>query len=233
VPGLKKNLLSVGKFAEASHLTLFGPRKCWIFKSGIPKHILLTGTRTGRNSLYKLNTTFPTRGVIQQRPSTNLTISNLTKPELWHHQTGYLNYRSLHHLSRTNMVFGMPVLPRVTPPCQACILGKHHRSVIPKKSLTPTTRPLELIHSDLCGPLPTASLTGSRYILTFIDDFSRRSWVYFLKRKDETLGIFQQYKKIVENETQTTISCLCTDRGGEYTSSEFQAYLKAHGYVVN
>jgi transposase InsO family protein len=87
------------------------------------------------------------------------------------------------------------------------------------------TGPLPL----LCGPFPQKSLSGSRYILTFIDDYSRRSWVYFLALKSETLDSFKHWRRMVEQETNTKLSCLRTDRGGEYLSSEFTTYCKLAG----
>jgi hypothetical protein len=72
-------------------------------------------------------------------------------------------------------------------------------------------------------------MTGSRYILTFIDHFSRYSWVYFLNTKSETFEVFKQWRAQVEKETHKKLSCLRTDRGGEYLSFEFQHYCKLHG----
>jgi hypothetical protein len=127
------------------------------------------------------------------------------------------------------MVKGLPKLPRVQPTCEACILGKQHRTPIPKTSQTPTTRPLQLVHSDLCGPLPQKSLSGSRYILTFIDDYTHYSWVYFLAAKSETFEMFKHFKNMVERQTTYKLATLQTDRGGEYLSSEFNAYCQYHG----
>jgi transposase InsO family protein len=127
------------------------------------------------------------------------------------------------------MVMGMPPLPREHHNCEACILGKHHRTPIPKTRQTPTIRILELVYSDLCGPFPSKSLTGSRYILTFIDDFSRYSWVYFLSAKSETFSVFKSFKLMVEKQTHHKLSALRTDRGGEYLSIDFNTYCKLQG----
>ena len=72
-------------------------------------------------------------------------------------------------------------------------------------------------------------MTGSRYILTFIDHFSRYTWVFFLNAKSETFAAFKAWHSQVANETKKPLSCLRTDRGGEYLSHEFQAYCKLHG----
>ena len=99
------------------------------------------------------------------------------------------------------MVTGLPPLPLLQPTCEPCILGKQHRTAIPKLSATPISSILQLVHSDLCGPLPHKSLTGSRYILRFIDHFSRFSWVYFLNTKSKTFDTFKTWRAQVEKET--------------------------------
>lgn len=90
-------------------------------------------------------------------------------------------------------------------------------------------RKLELVHSDVCGPMQTESIGGSKYFETFIDDYSRCCKVYFMKQKSDVLGKFKEFEKIFSNECGQKISRLRTDNGGEYTSNEFQEYLKSQG----
>ena len=88
---------------------------------------------------------------------------------------------------------------------------------------------LELIHSDLCGPMENQSLGGARYFLTFIDDFSRKVFVYFLKCKSEVLEKFLEFKNKVENELDRKIKVLRSDNGREYINSQFDKCLKKFG----
>ena len=89
---------------------------------------------------------------------------------------------------------------------------------------------MQLIHSDICGPLEVPSLSRTVYFLTFIDDFSRKSWVYFLKNKSEVFSIFQIFKSLVENESGKKIKTLRSDNGGgEFVKNEFEAFLSKHG----
>jgi transposase InsO family protein len=106
-------------------------------------------------------------------------------------------------------------------------MGKQHREHIPKFRSTLSSRPLKLVHSDLCGPFPQPSLTGLRYILTFID--SRHYWVFFLATKNETFDLFKQFRQMVEKQIRQPLSCLHTDRGGEFISTAFNSYCKLHG----
>lgn len=88
---------------------------------------------------------------------------------------------------------------------------------------------LELVHSDLCGPINPTSNGGKRYLITFIDDFLRKTWVYFLDEKSEAFSIFKSFKVHVKNEAGKTIKALRTDRGGEFCSKEFEEFCIEHG----
>ena len=102
--------------------------------------------------------------------------------------------------------------------CEGCALGKHHRHSFPEGKAWRATKPFELIHSDLCGPMKTTSLGGNQYFLTFIDDFSRKTWIYFLKEKSEVFYYFKIFKALVEKQSGFMLKTLRSDRGGEYTS---------------
>ncbi|KAH9650170.1 Integrase catalytic domain-containing protein [Citrus sinensis] len=88
---------------------------------------------------------------------------------------------------------------------------------------------LEYVHSDVWGPTKTASIGGSHYFVTFVDDFSRRVWVYTMRAKDEVLEIFVKWKKLVETQTGRKIKVLRSDNGGEYTSDPFLQVCQNEG----
>ena len=93
------------------------------------------------------------------------------------------------------------------------------------------------MHTDICGPMQTKSFGGSRYFITFTDDYSRCCKTYFLKEKSEALEKFKEFKTAVERESEQSIKALRADRGGEYLSEEFDSYLKkfckqrCHGHM--
>ena len=89
--------------------------------------------------------------------------------------------------------------------------------------------PLELIHSDVCGPFNPPSFSKNRYFLLFIDDFSCKTWVYFLKEKSQVFECFKKFKAQVEKETKYQIKAIRSDRGGEYNSKEFLQFCEDHG----
>ena len=88
-----------------------------------------------------------------------------------------------------------------------------------------------MIHLDLCGPMSSASWTGYEYYITFIDDFSRKTWIYFLrsKRSKEVLLWFQEFKALVENQSGKKIKVLISYNGGEYTCSAFDEFCRQKG----
>lgn len=85
------------------------------------------------------------------------------------------------------------------------------------------------MHSDICGPLNPVSNGNKKYFVSFIDDFSRKVWVYFLQEKSEAFSAFKSFKALVENESGRRIKILRTDRGGEYCSKEFETYCDVQG----
>lgn len=98
-----------------------------------------------------------------------------------------------------------------------------------KNTGTRASELLQLIHSDLCGPMETSSIGGARYYVTFIDDYSRKVSVYFMKSKSETLEKFKEFKNLVENETNKKIKTLRKDNGKEYVNNDFKLFLCKSG----
>jgi hypothetical protein len=115
--------------------------------------------------------------------------------------------------------------------CNGCIQGKQHRQPFPKSGATRANDLLEIVHSDVCGPMKTTSLGGARYFLTFTDDKSRHTTVYFLKTKDEVLEKFKAYQALSENITGKKIKILRSDNGGEYMSGNFTKYCSNKGIL--
>ena len=99
---------------------------------------------------------------------------------LWHKRFCHLNFHGLKLLKQNDMVQGLPEIHTEVDPCESCIMGKQHRKSFPKGVSWRASVFLELIHTDICGPIKNPSLGSQRYFLIFIDDFSRMTWFYFL-----------------------------------------------------
>jgi hypothetical protein len=102
-------------------------------------------------------------------------------------------------LSKLGRVVGIPRLQVTAHVCGNCMMGNQHKARIPKESSTMSTRKNKLIHYDLCGPFLAASLEGSKYIVVFTDDFSRKSWTFFMKVKNDTFEKFKNLKNMIED----------------------------------
>ena len=188
VPELTKNLLSVPAMAENGAEVYFDKDKCVVSKN----QQTVTIGRLLDDKLYRLNTA----------ESANLVSS--TKPDLnlWHCRFGHLNVNYIDCLAKKGLVNGLEYSNgNFDKNCDGCALGKMCRNTFPKKSQTKTSRPLELIHSDVCGPMNVDSIGGSKYMLTFTDDFTRYVTVYFITSKAEVLSKFKEYINMMENKT--------------------------------
>ena len=109
--------------------------------------------------------------------------------------------------------------------CKGCVKGKSIKNPFPNSDIK-TEGILELVHLDVCGPMPSTSLSGYVYYVTLIDDYSHKTWVYFLKSKDEVFGKFKEFKSLVENISERKIKTSRLDNGGEFTSNEFEDFCK-------
>ena len=127
------------------------------------------------------------------------------------------------------MVSGLPdLLNEHEGVCRVCALGKNSKHSFPSSNRR-SKGLLDLVHSDICGSMPVPSLGGYLYLTTFIDDFSQRTWIYFLKSKDEVFSKFQEFKPQVENLTDRKIQVFRSNNGGEYTSKDFNNFCKNAG----
>jgi hypothetical protein len=108
------------------------------------------------------------------------------------------------------------------------VLGKFTKASFPRSD-TRSVGILDLVHTDVCGPMTRVSLSGCEYYLTFNDDCSRKTWIYFLKTKSKVFKRFQEFKVLVENHTGKRIKVLRSDSGGEYSSTQFVDFFAHAG----
>ena len=216
VPKLSCNLLSVGAAADKGITVDFGQDYC-NFK--MDDHVIASGTRN--NKMYYLD--------YEAENEANVA-SNVEGLKLWHQRFGHANQGSLKKMVDKGMVNGISINKQEELGfCEACVEGKEHRDPFPAIGEIRTSQVLDLIHSDVCGPMQTRSLGGAYYFVTFIDDYSRCIKVYCMKSKHEVYDRFKEFEALVVNQTGLTIKRLRTDGGGEYTSRRFQDYLKQKG----
>ena len=124
-----------------------------------------------------------------------------------------MNYRYLQTMHKEGMVEDLPQFQPSTGACIGCVIGNQPEQSYEKGKERRSTKPLGLVHSDLFFPLPTPSYGGSRYVVTFIDDYSRFCWLYLLKLKSEVFEQLKVWKALVENQSGKKIKVLRTDNG--------------------
>ena len=146
----------------------------------------------------------------------------------WHMRFDHLNFGALKSLGEEKMVKEMSSINHPNQLCEACLLDKHSRRSFPKEATTRATKPLQLVHTDVCGPINPSSFGKNKYFLLFIDDYSRKTWVYFLKQKSEAFVAFKNFKAPIEKESGYEIKSLRSDKGGEFTSKEFNDFCESH-----
>ncbi|GKD45673.1 retrovirus-related pol polyprotein from transposon TNT 1-94 [Tanacetum coccineum] len=219
VPGLMNNLISVGQVQERGLEILIKNGLCSIFH---PRRGLITRIKMSSNRMF----------MIKAKPNS---IDECHKVEtdftthLWHQRFGHINNRSLKLLHDKDLVRGLPIINTEAGTCSDCLVGKQTRDIFPKTSSWRATQQLQLVHSDICGPITPQSSSQKRYIINFIDDFSRKCWSYFLTEKSQALETFKKFKALVEKEAGVEIKCLRSDRGGEFNSKEFKVFCENNG----
>jgi transposase InsO family protein len=127
------------------------------------------------------------------------------------------------------MVKGLPQFRASQKACKDCLVKRQHCDPFPNKSIWKASNILQLVHINICGPINPICNSKKRYLLTFIDDFNIKFWVYFLVEKSEAFDSFKFYKARLEKETRTFIQSLKTDRGREFISQEFKKFCNTNG----
>lgn len=220
IPELANNLLSIGQLQEKGLAILIQNGACKIYH---PIRGLIFRSQMTANRMFVLLAKAKTQSLNCLQAIAEDTT------DLWHRRYGHLNNKSLRTLQQKELVKGLPQLKAVNKVCTVCNIGKQHRQPIPKKIQWRASQRLQLIHADICGPITPISSSNKRYILSFIDDYSRKNWVYFLAAKSEAFTSFKNFKCLVEKEVGSSLCCLRTDRGGEFTSDEFNNFCETHG----
>ncbi|KAJ4728947.1 Retrovirus-related Pol polyprotein from transposon TNT 1-94 [Melia azedarach] len=113
--------------------------------------------------------------------------------------------------------------------CESCQMGKLHRFPFPSQAKWKATEKLELVHSDVCGPMQTPSLNQNRYFILFVDDFTRMTWVYFMNIKSQAFSCFKKFKSLAETQSGVKVKKLRTNNGKEYISNEFDKFCEDAG----
>nr|GEV34776.1 putative ribonuclease H-like domain-containing protein [Tanacetum cinerariifolium] len=140
---------------------------------------------------------------------------------LWHKRLDHLDFKTMNKLVRHNLVNGLPSKCFENEhTCVACLKGKQHKASCKTKLVNFVSNPLHTLHIDLFGPTSVSSLNHKWYCLVVTDDFSRFTWTYVLKTKDETSGILRNFITEIENLKDLKVKIIRCDNGGEFKNKE-------------
>lgn len=219
VPSLTTNLLSVSELIKNGNRVVFEDSHCYIRN----KQNELVATAELSNGVYKLQ--IKVADCILAAPA-------IASAELWHRRLAHINSNDLNKM-KSGIVDGLfypDTSDMMKEKCVTCCEGKQMRlpfSHVGQRS----TETLQIIHADVCGAMETKSIAGAQYFLLLIDDFSRMTFIYFLKYKSEVYKKFKDFKAMVENQQNKRIKILRTDNGGEFCSGEMENYLVKEGII--
>ena len=183
VPSLRKNLISVGQLASSGFLTTFDSTSWKVSRGAM---VMASGKKQG--TLYITDSHSDVIAVAGKEGDAGL----------WHNRLGHMSEKGMKALHSKGKLTGLTAVDLDF--CEDCVYGKPKRVSFLKDGRELKTERLELVHTDVWGPSTVKSLGGSQYYVTFIDDATRKVWIYFLKHKSEVFETFKKWKVLVENE---------------------------------
>jgi transposase InsO family protein len=149
---------------------------------------------------------------------------------LWRHRLAHVGMRNLHKLQKGGHIIGLTnIVSEKDRPCRACQAGKQVGAPHHAKNIMTTTRPLEMLHMDLFGPITYICIGGNRYGLVFVDDYSHFTWVFLLYDKSETQEVLNKFLKRAQNEFDAKVKKIRSDNGSEFKNTKVEEYLDQEG----
>lgn len=217
-PQITGNMLSVGKLCADGFTVCFGDSSCTILHNG--KQI---GIADEVNGLYKL-----------RQPNKVCSLkSNEYCIHDWHRIFGHRDPNAIKAMNKSGMLDGMKMVDcGKSLQCETCMKAKTTRLPFPKKALKKSNKVLELIHTDVCGPMQVESFGKKKWLLTIIDDFSRYTVIYFLRNKSDVGESVKEYIAMVENKFGCKPKTIRSDRGGEYMAGELKQFFRTKGIAT-
>ncbi|KAJ9541723.1 hypothetical protein OSB04_028229 [Centaurea solstitialis] len=153
---------------------------------------------------------------------------------LWHRRFSHQNFSDISKLANGGLVKGLPKLTFDRDSlCPACQMGKMKRSSHKSKTESSCQSPLEMLHMDLCGPMRIQSISGKKYILVMVDEYSRYTWLEFLRMKSEAPELIIKFIKRIQVLLQLPVRKIRSDNGTEFKNATLDAYLTSVGISHN
>lgn len=224
VPEIATNILSIGQIDERGHRVYFQKGWCTVLSKYSNEKLLL---------VKKENSTYCFKSSKKIEENYAAYSATITEQELWHARLGHAGKSVLSQIISKKTADGVPkqLEQKDISTCKGCVLGKMSSKSFPSIGKFQSKTKLELIHTDLCGPMSIKSKGGKLYFITFTDDYTRKSFVYFLRNKNEALAKTRDFLTMVEKQEGISVKRIRSDRGGEYFSKTFENYFKMKGII--
>ncbi|GKB90366.1 retrovirus-related pol polyprotein from transposon TNT 1-94 [Tanacetum coccineum] len=205
-------------------------RQCTLVRSTALKSDYLDGVDLIKGSRGTNLYTISVEDMMRSSPICLLSKASKNKSWLWHRRLNHLNFGTLNDLARKDLVRGLPRLKfEKDHLCSACQLGKSRKATHKPKTINTIMEVLHTLHMDLCGPLRVQSINGKKYILVIVDDYSRFTWVKFLRSKDETPAFVINLLKQLQVGLNKTVRFVRTDNGTEFVNKALTDYYESVG----
>ncbi|GJS47598.1 putative ribonuclease H-like domain-containing protein [Tanacetum coccineum] len=224
-----KGKIKTGYMCDKKNKVLFTDTECLVlssdFKLPDENQVLLRIPRQNNMYSFNLENIVPSGGLACLIAKATVDESNK-----WHRRLGHVNFKNLNKLVKGNLVRGLPSkIFQNDHTCVACQKGKQHKASCKAKIVSSISQPLQLLHMDLFGPTSVRSINHKTYCLVITDDFSRFSWVFFLRTKDETSGILKDFIRQIENQLNQKVKTIRCDNGTEFKNRDIIEFCGSKG----
>ncbi|WZZ65001.1 hypothetical protein YC2023_076371 [Brassica napus] len=219
VPAISRNIISI-PCLDLEGFQFSIKNKCCSFD----RNDIFYGSGPLENGLYILDQSVPVYNISTKRFKSNDTNQTF----LWHCRLGHINEKRIQKLHSDGLLSSFDY--ESYEKCESCLLGKMAKAPFTGHGERAKDL-LELIHTDVCGPMSIHARGNYQYFITFTDDFSRYGYVYLMKHKSESFEKFKEFQNEVQNQLDKKIKALRSDRGGEYLSQAFNDHLRECGIV--
>nr|GFA75708.1 reverse transcriptase domain-containing protein [Tanacetum cinerariifolium] len=168
--------------------------------------------------------------MMKSSPICLLSKASKNKSRLWHRRLNHLNFGTINDLARKDLVRGLPRLKfKKDHLCSACQLGKIKKHTHKPEAKNTNLEVLYTLHMELCGPMRVQTINGKKYILVIVDDYSRFTWVKFLRSKDETPDVMIKFITQIQVGLNKTVRYVHTDNGTEFVNHTMTEYYEHIG----
>ena len=232
VPDLASNLLSVHKLCLQNDAFCYFDTHKFLIQDLLSGKILYKGL--SKDGVYPIPSPSTLSSSSAFNSKSTMSTSNSIKSDvllLWHYRLGHPSSSFLYYaLKPFCHSITLSQIVNICSSCKYCMSAKMHKYPLAKTSIV-SNFVLDIVHCDVWGPAPLSSVLGFSYYVVFMDDYTRFTWLFLLKHKNEVLSVFKHFKAFVENQFSTSLKVLRTDNGTEYTNSALQAFCSSNGIL--